>query len=194
MKHHLFSFAPPMLALALLAPGLASAQSIFLSWPGVQGTAIVPALPTLNGTIALSSYQQDFFTDATSIVVGGAYAPIPICGAISVAKPADTTTAIFMTYTMNPTVIPKLTVTFTSPGATAGTLFVPAQIVLLNAYVTGVNEVVDTSAAAAGRLVDKISISASVVQATYIPRLANGTAGTPQKVGWNCLTRTPVTF
>jgi hypothetical protein len=190
MKFETSAFATSLLALALAAPGLTQAQTIYMSWPGVPGTALVAALPSLNGTIPLTTYKQSFSSSATAVSQPARYA----CGVITVTKRTDTTSASFLPPTFSGIAIPSLTFTFTSPGAAAGTLFVPARIVLLNTYMVGVSQTIDTSVATAPVLVDSISMLASTVEATYIPQLANGTAGTPQKFGWNCKTQTPVTF
>jgi type VI protein secretion system component Hcp len=192
MKFEISAVTAGFFALAFAAPDLAHAQNIYLSWPGVPGSAVVAALPGLNGTIPLKTYKQGF--NGPNVTTVGQQFKID-CGTVIITKPTDGSSTSFLTKTMTAvTAIPKLTFTFTNPGSVAGTLFVPVQIVLLNAYVTGVSQTVDASVATAPLLIDSISLLATTIEATYIPLLANGTAGTAQKFGWNCAMNTSVTF
>jgi hypothetical protein len=167
-----------------------------LSWPGVVGSAVIPTVPSVTGAILLKTYGQSFINN-NMVPTSGVPTTfkLPTCGPIGITKPTDVTTASFLAsiVALRP-VIPKLTVTFTAPGSTAGTVVVPVQIVLLNAQIVGLSQAVDTQVGSTAALSDSISLLATTFEVTYTPQLANGALGTAQKFGWNCVAGTPVAF
>lgn len=71
---------------------------------------------------------------------------------------------------------------------------VPVTIVLLNVQMVGVTQAVDSSGGNVGTLNDSISMSATTFEVIYTPLLADGTMESPQKIGWNCVSGSPVVF
>jgi type VI protein secretion system component Hcp len=198
MKLGISALRSGLLALVFAAPFAAMSQNIYLAWPGVPGTATVTGLvympsgpSNLVGVIPLKTYSQAFTNDNLTL----AKVTKASCGNIRITKSTDNSSTNFLLNAVKNSVIPKLTVAYTSPGVAAGTVYVPVVIVLLNAYVKEVGQVEDTSSANSGKLSDSVALSATTFEVTYYgPQLASGAAGTATKFGWNCQTNSPVTF
>jgi hypothetical protein len=183
-----------LLALAVAVPSTALADSIYLTWPGVTGTAVIPTVPSVTGAILLKSYGQSFVNNNPDIN-GITTSYVPTCKPIGITKATDGTSGSILTtmFSTRP-IIPSLTITFTTAGAIAGSVVAPVKIVLLNAEVVGFNQSVDAPVGNIASLTDSMSVLASTFEVTYTPQLANGTTGTPQKFGWNCITGTAVAY
>jgi len=176
--------------LALAASTSVLAENIFLTWPGVNGSSVEPKY--INA-IPLRSYSQSF-VKPVSLGQPGAGSGKTSCGVVTIIKQTDSSSTAFLTNGVIGTVIPKLTVNFTNPASGPNVTVSPVQIVLLNSYVTSVDQAVDTALANTSTLNETITLQASTIEVTYAPLDANGRFLAPQKFGWSCVLNQAVHF
>lgn len=179
--------------LALAMPVAAFAQNAYLVRSDLPrnspGTVVVSTVPATYGAFPVISFSQSF-----SRSVNGSALDKPQCGNVVIRKPTDVSSVGYLLKAVGNTAIPAVTLFYTTPGATAGTVVVPVKVVLRNVFVAEVTQGDDTAASNVVKLNDLIQLSATTFEVTQTQVLANGTLGSVAKFGWNCVLNTSVAF
>jgi type VI protein secretion system component Hcp len=152
-------------------PALAQ-RSISLQTAGANGGAAIPIL----------DYSQGFSRP-------DALGARTQCGNASFQKLLDNSSTFFLAHATSGQEIPRVTISFQD--------VVPVKGLVTNYVLTLTNVAVESisqSGSAGGdvALIESISLQADAFVFTFTPVDAAGNLGSPVRVGWNCVTNTPI--
>src|SRR5262245_22144889 len=166
--------------LMIVVPNSAlAADSLFLKLDGIQGESTDPAHPR---EIILLSYSQSFTRPA------GGGATTANCGAVTVTKLIDTSSASLIAAVLTARPVPTGVITFRKTGEPPLEYY---TVRLTDVLIQSINQS-DVSPTDPTTILEQISMSARRFQFEYTPQLADGSLGQTVTFGWDCASNRPV--
>jgi type VI secretion system secreted protein Hcp len=171
--------------LMIVVPNSAlAADSLFLKLDGIQGESTDPAHPR---EIILLSYGQAF-TRPAGAPGGGGVPPAANCGAITVTKLIDTSSASLIAAVLTARPVPTGVITFRKTGEAPLEYY---TVRLTDVLIHSISQS-DVSPTDPTTILEQISMSARRFQFEYTPQLADGSLGQTVTFGWDCASNSPV--
>ena len=157
-----------------------AAEDLFLKLEGIQGESTDSAH---RNEIVLLSYSQSFTNPVASGGSGGAAGSVqPNCGAITVTKLVDRSSAALIGGVLSGKLISTGVITFRKAGAQPLEYY---KVTLTDVLIHAISQT-DVSPTDPTTILEQISMSAVRFKFEYTPQKADGSPGRIVAFGWDC--------